>query len=65
MSEAWDWLAANGTGVSGLATVATAIVAIWTLVHMSRDSRDRTRPLIVVSLENDDDYGMTVMSLVV
>ncbi len=32
---------------------------------MSRDSRGRTRPLIVASLENDDDYGMSVMSLVV
>lgn len=38
-----DW-----TAVGGIAAAATALVAIGTLLAASRDSKERTRPVIVV-----------------
>ncbi|MCF6386543.1 hypothetical protein L2K20_06130 [Mycobacterium sp. MBM] len=35
-----------------IATVATAVVAIWTLIALKQDSADRTRPVIVAELRH-------------
>jgi hypothetical protein len=36
--------------MGSIATVAAAIVAIWTLVALRQDSRDRTRPVIIAEI---------------
>lgn len=50
IAERWnliDWTAPYWTGVSGVAAALTGLVAIWTLAHAARDSRERTRPVMV------------------
>ncbi|BBY98369.1 COG1361 family protein [Mycolicibacterium fallax] len=52
------WLSANDvanaattwTAFGSLATITAAVVAIWTLVALKRDSADRTRPVILAEL---------------
>ncbi|WP_146604995.1 hypothetical protein [Jiangella anatolica] len=44
----WDWNAVDWTAVGGISAAATALVAIGALLAASRDSRERTRPVIVV-----------------
>ena len=65
MIELWRWLNANGGAVASAGTVATAATAIWALTRASLDSRERTRPLVVAYLENDENFGHSVMALVV
>ncbi len=43
-----EWINANAAGISALAAVATASIAAWALVRTSADSRDRSRPYVVV-----------------
>jgi hypothetical protein len=38
------------TALGSLATVAAAVVAIWTLVALKQDSADRTRPVVIAEL---------------
>lgn len=40
----------NGAGLSALAAIATAAIAVLTLLRASRDSSDRTRPMIVAEM---------------
>ncbi len=52
------WLSANDvanaattwTAFGSLATITAAVVAIWTLVALKRDSADRTRPVLIAEL---------------
>ena len=44
-------VAAFAAGASALAAIVTAIVAVRSLVGTRRDSRDRTRPVIVAQLK--------------
>ncbi|WP_062318139.1 hypothetical protein [Demequina maris] len=49
-----DWISSNATalaGLGGLATVATAVVAIFTLMRAGLDSASRSRPYVVVEYE--------------
>lgn len=53
----WDWLVANGSGISALAAGIGALAAVtaariaWSsLRQTARDSRDRSRPVVVVEL---------------
>lgn len=39
------------TALASIATVAAAVVAIWTLIALKQDSADRTRPVIVAELK--------------
>lgn len=39
------------TGLGSAATLVTAVVAIWTLIALRTDSRDRTRPMMVAELK--------------
>ena len=43
----WEWLSLNGGGLSALAAVVTAVIAIIALDHTARDSRERSRPMMV------------------
>lgn len=40
------------TAFGAIATVATAVVAIWTLLALRQDSADRTRPVMVAELRH-------------
>lgn len=42
-----DWGAEYWAAVGGLSAAITGLVAIWALLHASRDSRDRSRPVMV------------------
>lgn len=50
--------------VSALAAVVTSFVSVLTLGHIRRDSRDATRPMVVVELR-DVPLATATMSLVV
>lgn len=69
--EIWRWINDNGTGLGGIAAVVTAVIAVAALRSTARDSRDRSRPVVVpefVMAENSDstidlrlrNYGQTV-----
>ncbi|XKH54436.1 hypothetical protein LG284_05450 [Citricoccus nitrophenolicus] len=47
----WDWFGQNDGQLALLATVATAIVAMGALLHAKQDSIERSRPVVVASLE--------------
>lgn len=42
-----DWSAEYWGAVGGLSAAITGVVAIWALVHAARDSRERSRPVVV------------------
>jgi hypothetical protein len=47
----WEWLNLNGAGLSSLATAVTAMIAIVALGHTARDSRERSRPMMVAEFQ--------------
>ena len=50
LTEWWnsiDWGAEYWAAVGGLSAAITGLVAIWALLHAARDSRDRSRPVMV------------------
>ncbi len=47
----WEWLNLNGAGLSALAAVVTAAIAVVALGHTARDSRDRSRPMMVAEFQ--------------
>jgi hypothetical protein len=49
-SNDWSNAATTWTAFGTIATIAAAVVAIWTLVALKQDSADRTRPVIVAEL---------------
>lgn len=51
-------------GVSALAAVITSLVAVFTLGHIRKDSRDATRPMVVAELR-DVPLATATMALVV
>ena len=53
MTAIWEWLDANAVPVGAIATVLTALVACVALAATANDSRRRSRPYVVVSLERD------------
>jgi len=60
-----EYWAATLAGISALAAVATAGIAGWSLAGSRRDSRDRTRPLVVASLRKGPTTSHGVSYLVV
>ena len=49
-SNDWSNAATTWTAFGSIATVAAAVVAIWTLIALKQDSADRTRPVMVAKL---------------
>lgn len=49
-AKGWADATTTWTAFGALATVAAAVVAIWTLVALKRDSLDRTRPVMLAEL---------------
>lgn len=62
--DAQGWSAAFA-GISALAAIITATIAAWSLAGARRDSRDRSRPLIVASLRAGPTMSRGVTYLVV
>ncbi|MBB3053541.1 hypothetical protein FHS23_004595 [Prauserella isguenensis] len=52
-------------GVSALGAVATAGIAGWSLLGARKDSRDRTRPVVVASLKKGPEMSLGVVYLVI
>lgn len=53
----WSWIGTNSSVVSASATVATAAIAIAALLSAARDSRERSRPMVLAEFrraENSD-----------
>jgi hypothetical protein len=59
-----DWNAVDWTAVGGIAAAATALVAIGALLAASRDSRERTRPVVVAEYRVPP-FGFKTLELVV
>jgi hypothetical protein len=49
-SRHWATPTTTWTAMGSIATVTAATVAIWTLVALRRDSRDRTRPVMIAEI---------------
>lgn len=54
------WMNDNGAAVSALATVATALVAIFALSHTARDSRERTRAVVIAEFRKAKNSTSTI-----
>lgn len=50
-AKSWADATTTWTAFGALATVAAAVVAIWTLIALKQDSADRTRPVILAELK--------------
>ena len=50
MTEWWTWLNTNAAGVSAMAAVTTAFIAVVTMWASAADSRRRSRPYVLVDL---------------
>lgn len=60
----WDWLAANSPQFSLLATVITAVVAVFALGQSARDLRSRTRPVVLAEFQKPE-HSTTAIDFVV
>lgn len=59
-----DWASDYWTAVGGLSAAATAVVAIGTLIRAGRDSRERTRPVVIAEYRVPA-FGFNILELVV
>jgi hypothetical protein len=64
VANAWEWLAAQAGPVAALATVLTAVIAVIALTSTARDSRDRSRP-VVLALFRLAEHSDTAFDFVV
>lgn len=60
--QTWSALFA---GLSGLAAVTTAAVAIWSLIGARSDSRQRTRPVVIATLQKGPSTSHGVIYLTI
>lgn len=56
----WHWLNTNGTGLSAAVAVLTAAVAIVALIQTARDSRDRSRPMMLAEFRRAEHSHSTI-----
>lgn len=59
-SPVWEWFGANSGMVSALATVATAVIAIFALVSAATDSRERSRPMVLAEFRRAKNSDSTI-----
>lgn len=59
-SDVLRWFDHHGSGVSALAAIATAVIAIVTLIAAGQDSRRRTQPMVVVELRYAPDSDTSI-----
>lgn len=63
----WNWTTSNAAalqGLGGVAAIAAAVVAVFTLLRAGLDSASRTRPYVVVEYRVPED-GMMRLDLVI
>jgi len=60
----WQWFKGNGPGFSALAAVVAASVGIWAIVNAKRDSRDRSRPVMLAELQFHPEMALFLMFVV-
>jgi hypothetical protein len=58
--QALMWFDQHGGGVSAMAAVLTAVIAIVTLISAGSDSRSRTRPVVLAELRYAKDSDTTI-----
>jgi hypothetical protein len=58
-------VAAVFAGTSALAAIVTTVVAAWALVNQSRDSRDRSRPLVTAAFRPGPSFSHGMLYLVI
>ncbi|WP_421735971.1 hypothetical protein [Cellulomonas sp.] len=56
----WQWIEDSNGAVTALATIATAAFAVWAIVNAGRDSRDRSRPMVIAEFRHARDSDTTV-----
>jgi hypothetical protein len=56
----WQWFNDNGSGLAAVAAIITGLVAIWAIVNAKQDSRDRSRPVVIVELGIHPDADLTI-----
>ena len=56
----WQWLNSNGAGLSAAVAVLTAAVAIVALALTSRDSRERSRPVMLAEFRTAEHSDSTI-----
>lgn len=61
----WDWVLANGPGISAVAAtlgsgaaIVAAFIGLRSLLRAARDSRDRSRPVMIAQLDRHPDSDM-------
>jgi hypothetical protein len=59
----WQWISDSNGALTALATIATAVFAVWALVNAGKDSRDRSRPLVIAEfgLAHDSDTSVDLI----
>jgi len=59
----WQWISDSNGALTALATIATALFAVWAVVNAGRDSRDRSRPLVIAEfgLAHDSDTSVDLI----
>lgn len=55
-----NWLNDNGTGISATMAILTALVAIFGIVRTTKDSRERTRPVVAAWLREPPDSDQSI-----
>lgn len=61
LGDAWKWVQDSGGALTALATIATALFAVWALVNASRDSRDRSRPMVIAEMQHAEHNDSAVV----
>jgi len=60
LGDAWQWVQDFSGAVTALAAIATAAFAVWAIFNGGRDSRDRTRPMVIAEFTFARDSDTTV-----
>lgn len=56
----WQWIEDSSGAVTALAAIATAAFAVVAIVNAGRDSRDRSRPMVIAEFRPGRDSDTTV-----
>lgn len=64
LADAWTWVNENGTGLAAVAAIVTGVFAAVALRQTAKDSRERTRPYVLVEYQRIP-YASGTLALVV
>jgi hypothetical protein len=63
-SNMWQWFKDNGLGFSAMAAIVAAVVGIWAIINSKKDSRDKSRPVVVAELQRHREAETHIMIVV-